>query len=209
MDIDSVEDLNLRRISVWEGGFRPAFDAFFEAQGIHPTIVPQYYSVNLFLHRGVAACVAMEYNEYHMIYQAGVDREEMITFRMRDYGFGVPEDGIYCLDTTFRNQPEVCRAVAEASLEGWRYAAAHPDEALDIVMKYVREAHIPTNRPHMDWMLRTILATVIPEPTDPWRFGELRPEDYELAVSLLKNSGVIKTAPAFDAFRGKEAPRVP
>ncbi|MEN6462923.1 MAG: ABC transporter substrate-binding protein [Syntrophomonas sp.] len=201
--IDAVKDLNGRRISVWEGGFRPGFLAFFQANQVNPVIIPQYYSVSLFLLRGVDACVSMYYNEYHMLYQSGINAEELSTFLLRDYGFGFPEDGIYCLEKTYQNNPKLCQAFVKASLDGWSYAGAHPEEALDIVMKYVREANVPTNREHMKWMLNSILPTIIPGPEDKWQMGKLDPADYQKTVQLMQEQGQIKSAPSYEVFRGE------
>ena len=190
-------------MSVWEGGFRPIFTGFFKASDIEPLILPQNYSVNLFLLRGVDACVAMYYNEYNMIYQSGINEDELTTFFLRDYDFDFPEDGIYCLEKTILENPEISKAFVEASLEGWLYAQKHPEESLDIIMNYVQKAHVPTNRPHMKWMLEKILSTVIPDADDPWKLGELSREDYLNTVTMAKKQGLIKDAPSYeDFFRG-------
>lgn len=198
--INQVPDLDSRRISIWEGGFRTAFLNLFQAKGISPSVIPQYYSVNLFLNKGVDACSAMYYNEYHMIYQAGIDQEELETFFVKDYGFGFPEDGIYCLEKTFQANPDICRAFTKATLEGWRYAAEHPDETLDIVMKYVQKAYVPTNQPHMKWMLEKILPSIVPVEDSNWRMGHLSRDSYENTAQSMKLHGSIKSYPAYEVF---------
>lgn len=204
--IRTLPDLKGRKVSVWGGNFRPAYLALFKGAGVEPAITDQYYSVNLFLLHGVTACAAMYYNEYHVLYQCGVDADELTTFALKDYGLGFPEDGLYCTAETLRQHPEACRAFAEASLEGWRYAAEHPQEALDIVMHYVEAEHVPTNRLHMQWMLEKILPTIVPGPNDAWRLGELARGDYEKAAALMKEYGLIASAPSFEAFRGEGGP---
>ena len=198
--INKVTDIDKRRISIWEGGFRSAFLNLFQAKGVSPFIIPQYYSVNLFLHKGVDACSAMYYNEYHMIYQAGIDQEELATFFVKDYGFDFPEDGIYCLDKTFQANPEVCKAFTEASLAGWRYAAEHQEETLDIVMRYVQEAHVPTNQPHMKWMLEKILPSIVPVADSNWPMGYLPRDSYDRTANALKTHGSIKSHPPYEDF---------
>jgi NitT/TauT family transport system substrate-binding protein len=207
--IRAIGDLDGQRVSIWGGGFRPAYAAVFEEKGIRPEIVPQYYSVNLFLLHGVAACSAMEYNEYHMIYQSGADYDELFTWRLRDEGFGFPEDGIYCTAETFRKWPGACRAVAEASLEGWRMARENPEEALDIVMHHVLQPNIPTNRPHMKWMLEKILPSILPEEAGTWEPGVLKKAAYEKAAAAMKKNGVIESAPSYEVFLGAGAADAP
>lgn len=207
--IESAQDLSGRRVGVWEGQFRPPFIAFFKAHGIQPQVVPQNYSINLFLRRGVEACSAMIYNEYHMIYQAGVDEDELALFTLASDDMPLPEDGIYCLRETHERDPAVSRAMADASMEGWRYAAEHPVEALAIVMKYVREAHVPTNRAHMKWMLEKILPSIFPPREGLWEPGRLCRKAYRKTADMMVEQGLIRRAPAFEEFTAQECLNVP
>jgi len=199
--IRSLRDLNGRRVSLWAGDFTVPFEAVLSSHGISPgRRFVQNYSVALFLHNGVDACSAMYYNEYHMLYQAGLNEDELITFPLEKYGCNVPEDGIYCLESAWKANPRRCRDFAEATMEGWRYARAHPEEALASVMRRVTSARIPTNRAHMKWMLEKILPGILAGPADAWRAGVLSRTDYTRAVGLMKKQGLIRTAPEYDAF---------
>lgn len=193
-------DLDGQRVSVWGDDFSAAFLGLFGALGIKPNLVPQYWSTSLFLKRGVAACAAMSYNEYHSIIQAGAEPENLTPIFLRDYGFGFPEDGIYCLGDFAREHPDAARAFTEASMEGWKRAASSREEALEAVMRRVREAHVPTNRAHMRWMLQTILPSIFPEREGAWTPGVLSRQDYQRTVHALVASGVIRTAPSFEEF---------
>lgn len=203
-DSETPKNLSGRRISIWEGDFRAPYLAWLQAENIETaTIYPQYYSVNLFLRKGVEACSAMYYNEYHMLYQAGIDLDELSVFFLKDYGFGFPEDGIYCTEATLRQSPQTVAAFREASLAGWQYAAEHPDEALDIVMDYVVTANVATNRSHMKWMLEKILASVVPAAQDGWTLGKLSRTDYERTVRMMRGQGMVAAPPAFEVFTGE------
>jgi NitT/TauT family transport system substrate-binding protein len=198
--IKDRDDLDGRRVSLWGQSFRAAYLGYFATAGLEPRIVPQYYSVNLFLQGGVTACAAMEYNEYHSIMQAGVDAGELTTFFMRDVGFGFPEDGIYTLAATARQRPRVCREFAAASLEGWEYARQHPDEAVDSVMTHAAAAHVPTNRVHQRWMLDHILTAIYPGEHDTWQTGVLARADYERVKAIMIGEGLIAGAPTYERF---------
>lgn len=208
-DGETPQDLAGRRISIWEGDFRAPYMAWLQSENVEATIYPQYYSVNLFLRKGVEACSAMYYNELHMLYQAGVDADEITVYSLKDYGFGFPEDGIYCTESTFRQRPETVAAFRESSLAGWRYAAEHPDEALDIVMDYVTAANVATNRAHMKWMLEKILTSVVPTEKDSWMLGKLAKADYEKTVRMMRQQGMVANSPAFGEFTGEVMARVP
>lgn len=209
--IRTPEDLRGLRVSFWGDAFHGAYLAFFRSLGVTVREVLQNWSVNLFLRGVVDACAAMDYNEYHMLLQAGMEPGDLSLFRLGDYGFGFPEDGLYCLASYREANPRVCRDLVEATLEGWRYAAAHPEEALDVVMRYVREAHVPTNRAHMAWMFRNILPDIVPSEGAevPWRPGVLSREDFERTRDVLLQEKVIRRNVSYEEFTEGASPRVP
>lgn len=155
--------------------------------------------MNLFLRGGVDAASAMWYNEYHMLLNSGLDEDEIVSFPFRDHGLNFPEDGIYCLEETLvKNRDLVCRFV-KASLEGWQYAFAHKDEAIDIVMMYAEKANTGTNRIHQKWMLDRI-NDLMKDNNKRLSSGQLTREGYDIVSTELKNRGIISTIPPFDEF---------
>ena len=201
--IEKIGDLDKKRVSLWGDWLSTAYLGFFRKNAVKPVAVPQFFTVNLFLRKGVDACAAMHYNEFHQILQAGVDPEELTTFHLKNEQFDLPEDGIYCLESTYRKSPADCRAFALASLEGWTYVRQHPAEALDIVMERVKAANVPTNRAHMKWMLETILGTIDEkEPT-------LSRRTYAETVKLMKRQGLLNRTVPYETFCVEEARDVP
>ena len=198
--IKDRDDLDGKRVSMWGASFRSAYLGYFATAQVKPVIVPQYYTVNLFLQGGVDACAAMEYNEYDTIMLSGVDPGELTTFTMRDAGFGFPEDGIYTLAATARSRPAFCREFAAASLEGWEYARRHPDEAVDTVMKHAAAAHVPTNHVHQSWMLSHILRAIFPGERDTYQPGVLSRGDYARTRAIMIGEGLIESAPSYRRF---------
>ena len=195
--IYSPPDMNGKRVSIW-----PAFQtqalAFFRKYRIHVTVIPQSYSINLFLSGGVDVACAMWYNEYHTLLNSGINADELTTFFLDRYGLNFPEDGIYCLKETLDKHKDICNAFVRASLEGWRYAFDHPEEAVDIVMTYARQAHTGTNRVQQLWMLKRIRD--ISSPRDGAPAGRLSEQDYQTVVSELKSNGMIDEIPSFTTF---------
>lgn len=199
--IHSIADLDGRRVSLWPA-FATAYHQFFARQGVRPQVVPQHYSLSLFLRRGVDACSAMLYNEYHSLLQQGVNREELSLFDFHALGFYLPEDGLYCRRGFYQQQPQRCAAFARASLRGWQTARQQPQLALDLVMRQVEAANLPVNRAHMAWMLQQVLQAIFAPEDQAWPTGRLRPEDYTGAGTLLGLSGRL---PSYDDFVTPEA----
>jgi NitT/TauT family transport system substrate-binding protein len=196
--IFSPKDLNGKRVSVWPD-FQIQPLAFFRKYQIQVTVIPQTYTINLFLRGGVDAACAMWYNEYHSLLNSGVNTDELTTFFFDQHGLNFPEDGIYCLSEMLKREDRICGKVVSASLEGWRYAFDHPDEAIDIVMTYVQEAHIGTNRVHQKWMLDRIRDISAPgDGNTP--MGTLSPADFLTVAGELKSGGMIDDVPNFKEF---------
>ncbi len=207
MGIEKPSDLDGQLVTYWPSAFSAAFETFFSLHGIRPEFRPQNYTVNLFLHRGVAACAAMFYNEYHKIYQAGVDNDRLTVFMMRDYGLGFPEDGIYAPAETAASHPEICAALRHATLAGWEYAGQHRDEAVEAVLRESRLLGVPANRPHTRWMLDSVLLSIFPADNEGAP-GRLDSDAYSNVVETLVKAGLISGAPPFEIFAPleKESP---
>ncbi len=197
--IEKPSDLDGRLVSYWPNAFSAAFETFFAIHEIKPGFRPQNYTVNLFLNRGVAACAAMFYNEYHRIYQAGVDRDRLTVFMMRDYGLGFPEDGIYTSAKNAREHPEACEALRQATLAGWEYAVQNREEAVEAVLSESRLVGVPANRPHTRWMLDNVLLSIFP-PDDDGEPGRLDAATYRGVVGMLDKAELVSGAPSFETF---------
>lgn len=199
MGIHEVEDLDGKPVSYWQG-VASTFDAFFTLHRIRPITIPQYYSINLFLERGVAACAAKEYNDLHRLWQAGIDLDQVSVFKIRDYGLGFPEDGLYAEAGWADRHPELLGPLRQATLKGWRYAQSHPEEAIAAVMAETRLARIPTNLPHEQWMLRHLLEAIFIPEEDPGLVGSLRLTEFQRAATTLKAAGLLAELPDFARF---------
>jgi NitT/TauT family transport system substrate-binding protein len=73
---------------------------------------------------------------------------------------------------------------AQASKKGWEYAVKHPDEALDIVMKYVDREKIGTNRVMQQLMLKEVLRLQVDRESKKREF-RLRPDMVKRASHLM------------------------
>jgi NitT/TauT family transport system substrate-binding protein len=197
-NIKTPQDINGKKVSLWGEDFQIQPKAFFKKYNLEVKIVPQSFSVNLFLRGGVDVASAMWYNEYHTILNSGLDPEELTTFSFHEHGLNFPEDGIYTLKKTFKKDPGLVCAFVKGSIEGWLCAFSHPEEALDIVLKYISQAKIPANRVHQKWMLNRMKDLI--SPSDGSSIGMLQPRDYERVDYELKENGLVKRTPSYYSF---------
>ena len=92
--------------------------------------------------------------------------------------------------SAYRKNPLSAERFAQASRRGWEWAAEHPEETLEIVMKYVKEFRIPTNRILQQLMLEEVLRLQL-DPDSGRREFRLRPDMVRQASSLMLEEGII------------------
>ena len=84
-----------------------------------------------------ADCISTQiYNEYYQILDAGVPKDDLITFFFADYGVATLEDGLYTTADKIAD-PKAADKLArfvKASIKGWQYAIDNPDETAKIVV---------------------------------------------------------------------------
>ena len=200
--IRKPSDMNGKKVGLWGGDLAIPPRAFFKKYGLQVKEVPQSYTVNLFLRGGVDIASAMWYNEYHTILNTGIDPEELNVFSLSDHGLNFPEDGLYMLESAYKKNPTLAAACVKASLEGWRYAFEHPEEALYIVIRYMREAKIGANRTHQKWMLSRMQDLIMPV-LEEGGCGRLKRPDFDSVSAFLFQSGLIDEIPDYDHFTGE------
>ncbi|RJP28513.1 MAG: ABC transporter substrate-binding protein [Candidatus Omnitrophota bacterium] len=196
--IETPLDFAGKRIGIWPD-FAIQPQALFRKFNVEVESVTQTFTMNILLSGAVDVASAMWYNEYHVLMNSGLEEEDMQVFFFSNYDLNFPEDGIYCREETLKNDCELCKDFVAASLEGWKYTFANPDEALDIVMKYVREANLPTNRVHQKWMLTRMKDLILPL-GDKTAMGKMAEEDFQTVVDELLKSGIITYKPTFSEF---------
>ncbi len=197
--IRSPRDINGKKVGLWGPMFQVQPRAFFKKYGLDVSIVPQSFSVNLFLRDGVDVASAMWYNEYHTILASGLNPEELTTFFFHEHGLKFPEDGIYVLEDRFKQDPEMCRSFVKASTEGWLAAFAHKEKTLDMVMKNLKREYMPANRVHQRWMLERMKDLILPSDKSGLNV-QLFPADYYRVAASLHSSGLIDRIPEFTSF---------
>jgi NitT/TauT family transport system substrate-binding protein len=197
--IKTLEDLNGKKVGLWRNEFQIQPRALFKKYNLRVKVIPQTFSVNLFLRDGVDLASAMWYNEYHTILNSGLNPDELTPIFFFEHGLNFPEDGIYCLEDTFQKDPQRAQAFVQASLEGWLYAFSHTEETLDIIIKYMTLAKVPANRVHQRWMLARMKDLIL-IPEEKNLLGKLKKEDYQRVAQELKASGLIKKIPEFQSF---------
>ncbi|MCR5363471.1 MAG: ABC transporter substrate-binding protein [Bacteroidales bacterium] len=178
------------RVGTWSVGFDQIAICMCLREGLDYEWVKFASSVNLFVAGALDATLAMSYNEYFLLKQSGVNMTEENVYRFCDHSYNVQEDGLYMTRQCYEKNRGDAERFAQASRRGWEWAAEHPEETLDIVMKYVDEGHVATNRTLQKLMLEEVLRLQIDHDTGKREF-RIRPDMVKLANDMMMENQFI------------------
>ena len=182
-DLDPLSQKGAR-VGIWSVGFGQLAICMSLKDRLDYEWIRFATNVNLFIKGAIDATLAMSYNEYYQLVQAGFEVTERNVYRFCDHGYNVQEDGVYMTRAYYEKHREQAQKFAEASRKGWEWAVEHPAETLDIVMKYVQENHIATNRTLQKLMLEEVLRLQVDRESGEREF-RLRPDMVKLASDLM------------------------
>ena len=194
--ISSPKDFPGHTLGVWFYGNEYPFLNWMNKLGLKTdgsdggvTVLKQGFNVDPLLQHQAACISVMTYNEYGQVLDAGIKPDELVTFNYLKEGVGMLEDGLYVLEPKLKDakfKDEMVRFV-KASMEGWKWAEAHPDEAAKIVID--NDASGAQTLAHQEYMMKEVAKLTAGSN------GALDPADYKETVQTLL-SAVSKDNPA-------------
>ena len=96
-------------------------------------------------------------NEPYYLLEKGLDYNiiQPVTYGIDFYG-----DCLFTTEKEIRDHPERVKAFREASLRGWQYAMAHPDEIIDLILTKYRSKK---SRNHLKYEAETMKKLILPQ----------------------------------------------
>jgi NitT/TauT family transport system substrate-binding protein len=189
--ISTPADLSNRTLGVWFFGNEFPFMSWMSKLGISTEakgemgveVLKQGFNVDPLLQRQADCISTMTYNEYWQVIDSGVGAEELITFKYEDQGVATLEDGLYVLEENLEDPAFVGKMerFVRASMKGWKYAEANPDEAADIILE--NDASGAQTEMHQKRMMREVAKLTAGSN------GALDVADYERTVKTLLEGG--------------------
>ena len=131
-------------LGVWFGGNEYPFLNWMNKLGLKTDgskggvkVLKQGFNVDPLLQKQADCISTMTYNEYWQVIDAGMKPEDLTTFKYEDQGVATLEDGLYTLEATLKDPAMVDKLARflKASMKGWDYAVANPDEAAMITLE--------------------------------------------------------------------------
>jgi NitT/TauT family transport system substrate-binding protein len=197
--IETPADFPGHTLGVWFFGNEYPFYSWMAKLGIPTeggddgvTVLKQAFNVDPLLQKQADCISVMTYNEYGQVLDAGITPDQLVTFNYLDEGVGMLEDGLYVLEDSLADPAFVDEMVrfVRASMKGWKYAEAHPDEAAQIVID--NDESGAQTLEHQQYMMGEVAKLTAGSN------GALDPADYEQTVATLL-SAVSPENPAITA----------
>lgn len=137
--IKSISELKGRNVGLWLGGDEAEFIAMLDSQKLpadFANIIAQGDdSVMQFMRGEFILTQATIYNELELIKDRVGGEANLQILSPAEYGAAIPGDMIFTTRRYLDKNPELVSKIVYASLRGWQYAFAHPNEAVDIVIR--------------------------------------------------------------------------
>jgi NitT/TauT family transport system substrate-binding protein len=197
--VTSTDDFKGQTLGVWFFGNEYPFLTFMAKLGIPTeggpdgvTVLKQGFNVDPLLQNQAACISTMTYNEYWQVIDAGLTEDDLTVFKYEDMGVSTLEDGLWVHEENLADPAFVDKMArfVRASMKGWEWAVANPEEAAMIVLE--NDATGAQQEHHQIRMMGEV-AKLVEGST-----GVLDPTDYERTVETLLSAGsdpVITKAP--------------
>lgn len=191
--LTGLESLRGKKVGHWKVGFSELPFSLDRQHKLGIQWIPFLSNINLYISGAIDATLAMNYNEFYLLKEAGLRlrKEQLLYFR--DIGYNIPEDGLYVTREYYLTHREEVEKFAKASREGWEWAISHPEETLDIVMQYTRQSGVATNMGAQRWML-TEVCKMLKDIKTGKRTYRLDEKAFEQANRILFDNGIIKNS---------------
>jgi NitT/TauT family transport system substrate-binding protein len=180
------------------------FPAFLQAAGVDPDSVKkvtvQAGSEMSGLRTG--RFDGVEWNSFAAPLSKEEGAEDAQLFRYGDYGIINLGWGIFVHNDTLADDPDMVKGFVQASLKGWEYALANPDEAAKITVNAVEKSTI--DEPTMAQMIRNLADLTHTETTKDQPLGCMATEDWQKMYEFEKKYQGVKDPPAIDEVMTNE-----
>lgn len=203
-NISHPQDMIGKRLMLLPGNKDADILAIFKNEGLPIQQIErldQTYNLNDLIEARTDAVSAYITNEPWLLEQAGVTPHILLP---QTYGVDFYGDCLFTTETEIDTRPGRVNRFLEASLDGWRYAMAHQEEIIDLLINHYG---VSKHREHLQYEARKMEKLIFPELVEighmnpgRWRhiadtfarLGEM-PENYSLEGFIYDPKADVKT----------------
>ena len=190
----TVADMRGKRIMMFPGHQDAELLATLYYQGLHERqLIPVPTSVNIddLITGKIDIFNAYLSNEPFYLEEHGVS---VSVINPRNYGIDFYSDILFTTQNEERTNPERVAKFRAASLKGWRYALAHPTEAIDLLRK---EYAVNRSQAHMEYELQMSKEMIQPLYVE---IGYMNPDRFAHIMQQLVEIGLVPRAVPLTRF---------
>lgn len=168
--------------------------AMFQNEGIQMEsvqLLPSSYDIQDLVDGKTDAFNSYLTNEPYYLQQQGI---EFNVIDPRRYGIDFYSDILFTTEQELHEHPERVHAFREASLRGWEYAMAHPQEIIDLLIgKY----GVSKTRAHLEFEAESMRDLIQPELV---QIGHMNPGRWRHMADTFVKVGMIEPGYELDGF---------
>lgn len=198
--IPDIKSLNGMKVGRWKSGFSEICEVCLTSNNVEVEWIPFLSGINLFISKAVDATVVMSYNEMNSILEAVGDIPDDHIIKFSDYGYNIPEDGLYVTEEYLATHGDEVAKFCEATKKGWLWCYEHKEEALDILMDYVARTGVRTSRYHQQLMLDGMLELIINSNTGKPDFLQIQEGKFNTLVDALVKLNYLSKPVSYKEF---------
>ncbi|WP_348692472.1 EAL domain-containing protein [Duganella fentianensis] len=168
--------------------------AYLVKEGIPPNSfqrVEHSYNVNDLINGKVQAMAIYTTNEPDLFDRRGFPYE---IYSPRSVGIDFYGDNLFTSEKEIADHPARVRAFREASMRGWQWAMSHPEEMVELILKYYARGG---DRQHLLYEARQMVPLVQPVLVE---IGYMNPERWRHIADVYAGLGILPKQISLDGF---------
>lgn len=195
--IKSFADLAGKNVGVWFGSNDSKLLLALAKAGVDANkvqILPQKFSMIEFFEDKFDCASATVWNELHVVldagYTVGTTADDItILDPANSLGIFITGDSGYTTEKMIQDHPDVVQAFVTATIRGYQYALAHPDEAAEITKGFAPDLDLHKQLLQVEEVNRLLISGAAAQDG----IGTIRESDYATVQDMLVAVKLLKT----------------
>jgi len=130
-------------------------------------------------------------NEPYWLKQQGV---EFTVLQPRKYGVDFYSDMLFTSENELKQHPERVKAFLHASLQGWQYAMAHPQDIINLLQS---QYYVTKSKAHLEFEAQAMRGLILPDLVE---IGHINPWRLKYMADTFVQAGMVQNTDLLDGF---------
>ena len=193
--INSPKDLAGKKVGNWFGGNEYEILALLQKYNLDKNndlkLVQQDYTMDQVKEGSIDAASAMTYNEFGLLLESGISKDDLNVINMNDEGVAMLEDCLFVNSEWASKNKDLLVRFLRASIKGWKDACADPEAA----GKTVYDVDKSVSLDHQVYMAKEVAKLASPEGFESSKIGQIDMKAIKQTGDFLKlyNPDLAKT----------------